>query len=61
MKWVFPKALAIMTLAGFGIGMIFGGMHTYGGEGEIGFGAFLLLGAGFLYRGWFGRGYSPKA
>ena len=49
------KAFAIMTLAAFGVGMVWSGTHSYSGEAEIGLGVFLLLGAWFLYRAWFLR------
>ena len=54
------KALAIMTLAGFGAAFFFGGMHSYNGEAGLGVGVFLLLGAWFLYRTWFGKASLPK-
>ena len=51
----FLKALAIMTLAGVGVGGLVDGIKRYDQAGTAGLGAFLLIGAFFLYRMWFAQ------
>ena len=50
------KAFAVMIVAGFGGGAIGAGIKVSRDGSEVGAGTFLLVGAFFLYRMWFGRG-----
>jgi hypothetical protein len=49
------RAFAVMTVAGFGGGAIGTGLKPSHDASEVGGGTFLLVGAFFLYRMWFGR------
>jgi hypothetical protein len=49
------KALAIMLMAGLGGAAIGQGIRASKDGGEVGVGTFVLVGALFLYRMWFGN------
>jgi hypothetical protein len=44
-----------MALVAIGAGIFHDNLNTYDGGLGVGFGLFLILGAWFLYRHWFGR------
>jgi hypothetical protein len=54
------KALAIMSLAGFGVSMVHWNAAERSGSLGVGAGVFLLAGAWLLYRSWFSRTYPSK-